>query len=303
MQKKPFYRFSRTALAVVSMASSVPALVTSVTAGEGGSGLSSRAQREMVRRQEAVSEADTLLNEGREAYAKADFQQAVDKYSQALARLPAAPMLLDRRESIVAHLGDARIALAMEFRKVGKYTEARTLLEGQLAVDPNNLDAKREIGFLDDPIRTNPALTYEHTQFGQGEVTSGVAYITEKLKKIVIPRIDFEDTTVEEAIDFIRLRASELDTAELDPAKKGVNFVIRRPRANLAAPVAPAAAEPGAADALPAAAEDAGSLRVRELRLRNVPLAVALKYICDQTKLRYKVDDFAVTLVPSSESN
>jgi general secretion pathway protein D len=36
--------------------------------------------------------------------------------------------------------------------------------------------------------------------------------------------------------------------------------------------------------------------------VRNVPLAVALKYICDQTKLRFKVDDFAVTLVPQSES-
>jgi general secretion pathway protein D len=32
-----------------------------------------------------------------------------------------------------------------------------------------------------------------------------------------------------------------------------------------------------------------------------VPLAVALKYICDQTKLRTKVDDFAVTLVPLTE--
>ena len=393
MQKTPFYRSGRTALAVVAMASSMPALVPSANAGEGGSGLSSLAQREMVRRQAHVAEADALLNEGREAYAKADFQQAVDKYKQAKDLLPAAPMLSDRRESIVAHLGDARIALAMEYRKVGKYTEARTLLEGQLADDPNNLEAKREIGFLDDPIRTNPALTYEHTQnvdkvrcdlytaegsfnlgkyddaklsyekvlrvdpynsaarrgmeqvanaksdyyraaydhtraellsqvdaaweasvpavapaisttqFGQGEVTSGVAYITEKLKKIVIPRIDFEDTTVEEAIDFIRLRAAELDKAELDPDKKGINIVIRRPRANLAAPAEPAAAEPGAADALPAAVEDPGSLRVRELRVRNVPLAVALKYICDQTKLRYKVDDFAVTLVPFSESS
>ncbi|MEN9974323.1 MAG: hypothetical protein RLZZ282_329, partial [Verrucomicrobiota bacterium] len=36
--------------------------------------------------------------------------------------------------------------------------------------------------------------------------------------------------------------------------------------------------------------------------IRNVPLAVALKYICDQTKLRYKVDDFAVTLVPLAET-
>jgi len=47
----------------------------------------------------------------------------------------------------------------------------------------------------------------------------------------VIPRIDFEDTTVEEAIDFLRMRSSELDTLELDPARKGVNFVVRRPRA------------------------------------------------------------------------
>ena len=33
-----------------------------------------------------------------------------------------------------------------------------------------------------------------------------------------------------------------------------------------------------------------------------MPLAVALKYICDATKLRYKVDDFAVTIVPQTES-
>ncbi len=53
---------------------------------------------------------------------------------------------------------------------------------------------------------------------------------------------------------------------------------------------------------LPTAGPEVGTLRVKELRLRNVPLAVALKYICDQTKLRYKVDDFAVTLVPQTES-
>ncbi len=52
----------------------------------------------------------------------------------------------------------------------------------------------------------------------------------------------------------------------------------------------------------PVGIADPGSLRVKELRIRNVPLAVALKYICDQTKLRYKVDDFAVTLVPQTET-
>ncbi len=115
------------------------------------------------------------------------------------------------------------------------------------------------------------------------EESAGAAYITRKLQNIIIPRIDFEDTTVEEAIDFLRQRAAELDTTELDPARKGINFVIRRPRN----------ADGGS---------DPGARRVRELRIRNVPLATALKYICDQTKLRFKVDDFALTLVSATES-
>jgi general secretion pathway protein D len=394
MQKTPMYRFSRTALALMAVASSMPVTVSVATAGEGG--LSGLAQREMIRRQEAVADGDRLLNEGREAYAKGDYQTAVDKYRQALDRLPDAPMLDDRRAAYTEHLSDASVALSQQFRKIGKYKEARELLNGVLApnVDPNNIAAKQELGYLDDPIRTNPALTYEHTQnvdkvrrglyMAEGNYNlgkyddakreyenvlrvdayntaarrgleriasaktdyyraaydhtraellaqvdqawelsvpaepptfdatgttrdtggSGVAYITEKLRRIVIPRIDFEDTTVEEAIDFLRLRSAELDTLELDPTKKGVNFVIRRPRATTgAAPAADAGLDAGAtASALPAPAADPGTLRVRELRVRNVPLSVALKYICDQAKLRYKVDDFAVTLVPQTET-
>jgi general secretion pathway protein D len=395
MQKTPMYRSSRTAAALMAVASTMPAVFTVANAGEGSSSLSGLAEREMIRRQNAVSEGDALLAEGRAAYAKGDYQQAVDKYRQALDRLPDAPMVSDRRQSYIEHLSDASVALSMQHRKVGKYAEARTLLEGVLAADPNNGEAKRELGYLDDPIRTNPALTYEHTQnvdkvrrslytaegnFNLGKYddskreyenvlradpynsaarrglervaaaksdyyraaydhtraellsqvdaawelsvpadapvsqgneydnsgdTEGVAYITEKLRTIVVPRIDFEDTTVEEAIDFLRLRANELDTRELDPAKKGVNFVIRRPRAATAAAGAPdAGLDPaaGGAESLPLAGGDPGALRVRELRIRNVPLAVALKYICDQTKLRYKVDDFAVTLVPQTET-
>lgn len=385
-------RSSRTAVALMAAATTLPAVITVANAGEGSYGYSGLAQREMLRRQDAVVEGDRLLAEGRDAYAKGDYQMAVDKYTQALQKVPDAPMFADRRQSYVAHLSDASVALAMQHRKVGKYAEARTLLEGVLAVDPNNGDAKRELGYLDDPIRTNPALTYEHTQnvdkvrrtlymaegnFNLGKFddakreyenvlridstntaarrgleriasaksdyyraaydhtraellsqvdaawelsvpadppefkgndggptqdTSGTAYISEKLRRIIIPSINFEDTTVEEAIDFLRLRSAELDTLELDPAKKGVNFVVRRPRTAGGAPGGDAGLDAAAADALPAAGGDPGSLRITQLRIRNVPLAQALKYICEQTKLRYKVDDFAVTLVPQTES-
>lgn len=376
----------------MAVASTMPVAVNVANAGEGSYGLSGLAQREMIRRQDAVAEGDRLLLEGREAYAKGDYQTAVDKYRQALDRVPDAPATADRRQEYAAHLGDASVALAMQHRKVGKYTEARALLDGVIAVDADNAGAKRELAYLDDPIRTNPALTYEHTQnvdkvrrglytaegnFNLGKyddakseyenvlrldpynsaarrglerlasaksdyyraaydhtraellsevdkawelavpseapvvidrevgggTSTGVAYITEKLKRIIIPSINFDDTTVEEAIDFLRQRSTELDTTELDPARKGVNFVVRRPR-----PSSGAAADAGSTDPTATASEglstvaDPGALRVKELRLRNVPLGVALKYICDQTKLRSKVDDFAVTLVPLTET-
>lgn len=389
MQKTPLYSTSPTVMSLMLAAAIIPPTISSAQTTEGYSGMSSLAQREIIRRQQAVVEADQLFLEGRESYAKADFQQAVDKYRQALSKLPDAPVLSDRRLSYTDHLSDASVALAQQFRKVGKYDEARQLLDGILAsdVDPNNTLAKTELGYLDDPIRTNPSLDYKHTQnidevrrklylaqgnydlgkfdaaktdyenilridpynsaarrgmekvaaaksdyyraaydhtrsellmqvdqawelsvpaqvptfegnaFDGSQPSDGVAYITEKLRRIIIPRIDFEDTTVEEAIDFLRLRAAELDTLELDPSRKGVNFVIRRPRNSA---VGAGDASLGGGDSL-LGGNDPGALRIDELRLRNVPLAVALKYIGDKTKLRYKVDDFAVTLVPQTE--
>jgi|694.fasta_scaffold19011_2 general secretion pathway protein D len=390
MQKTPSILSCRSVVALMALASSLPCVVSDANAGEGGYGYSSLAQREMLRRQDAAIEGDRLLAEGRTAYAKGDYQQAVDKYTQAVQLVPDAPGFADRRKSYIDHLSDASIALSMQHRKVGKYAESRTILEAVIAQDPNNAEAKRELSYLDDPIRTNPALTYEHTQnvdevrrklytaegnYNLGKYDdakreyenvlridpynsaarrgmeriaaaksdyyraaydhtradllaqvdaawelsvpaeipelptgtqaaqnsgSGISYINEKLRRIVIPRIDFEDTTVEEAIDFLRMRSSELDTLELDPARKGVNFVVRRPRAApLAAP--DAGLEPGEGGALSATA-DPRLLRVTELRLRNIPLIQALNYICEQTKLRMKVDDYAVTLVSKIES-
>lgn len=127
--------------------------------------LSGLAQREMIRRREAVTEGDRLLMEGRDAYSKGDYQQASEKYKKALEAVPDAPMLADRRESYSDHLSDANVALAQQYRKVGKYEEARALLGEVLkpGADPENADAKRELAWLEDPIRTNSALTYEFT--------------------------------------------------------------------------------------------------------------------------------------------
>ena len=398
MQKLPMYRSSRSAIALMAVASVMPATVIVAKAAEavGSSHLSALAEREMIRRQQAVAEADRLLAEGRVAYGKRDFQQAFDKFKEALSQLPDAPMLADRHAAITSHLADASVSLAQQFRRVGgdakkgdkgTYDDARALLEVVLKEDPENAAAKRELGYLDDPIRTNPGLNFKHTQdvdkvrrglytaegyynlakydeakreyekvlridhyntaarrgmeaisaakaafyraaydqtraellsevdkawemsipaegaigdvvgAGRPTVSSGIAYINEKLRRIIIPSIAFDDITVEEAVDFLRQRAAELDLLELDPARKGVNFLIRKPQIAAGGEAGTEPVEPGALGGT-----SPGAQRIKSLRLTNIPLGQALKYICDATNLRSKVDEYAVTLVPRTET-
>ena len=96
----------------------------------------------------------------------------------------------------------------------------------------------------------------------------GASLILSKLKSIMIPMIDFEGVTLEDAIEFLRQRTFELD--DENPSKRGLNFVI----------------------------QGTPKEEVIHLELKNIPLSVALDYICQKTGMRYKVGEFAVTLLP-----
>ncbi len=122
------------------------------------------AQREIIRREQSIKEGDDAFINGRDAYAKGDYTQAVDKYKQAIAVLPDTPAQADRRESYSQHLSDASVAQAQQMRKVGKYDEARKLLEQAETLSPADATIKNELAYLNDPIRTNPAGTYEHVE-------------------------------------------------------------------------------------------------------------------------------------------
>ena len=63
----------------------------------------------------------------------------------------------------------------------------------------------------------------------------GTAQMTNKMNSIIIPHIEFRDTTIREAIDFLREQA-----AENDPSGQGVNIVLRLvPLGQVAAPSVP----------------------------------------------------------------
>jgi hypothetical protein len=42
-------------------------------------------------------------------------------------------------------------------------------------------------------------------------------------------------------------------------------------------------------------------LRIKELRIRNIPLSILLKYICDNTKIRYRVEPGIVIILSATE--
>ena len=116
-----------------------------------------------------------------------------------------------------------------------------------------------------------------------------------KLNRIIIPRIDLRDTTVREAVEFLKQRSRELDTSTDDPqGKRGVNIVLKlnpsQPDLTLPPAEGPTAPLGGTADS-----------RVT-LSLTNVPLIEALRYLTELAGLKYKIEPYAVSIVPITEN-
>ena len=106
----------------------------------------------------------------------------------------------------------------------------------------------------------------------------GTQVISDKLDTIIIPRIDFTDSSIVEAIGFLRKRAMELDDTESDPLRKGVNIVLKLPldSPDLAYPIT--------------------------LSLQDIPLGAALDYITRAANMKIKVERHAIVIVPQSEN-
>lgn len=106
--------------------------------------------------------------------------------------------------------------------------------------------------------------------------TDGVKVIKTKLDKIILPKVEFSDATLEEAVEFLRIRSRELDTEEADPARKGVNIVID------------------------AKAKQDASIT---MKLTNVPLGVVLEYTSKLAGGAYKITPHAVVITPKSAAD
>lgn len=229
---------------------------------------------------------------------------------------------------------------AEDFYELGRYDLSFKRYEQILGVDPYNVAARRgqekvnlarsnyQKAALDearsraiwevDKQWERPIRKYGRQVAGPIETSDvdirGTQYIQNKLNRIIIPKIEFNEVSIREAIDFLKQKSRELDTTESDPAKQGVNIVLKL-ESSAAGVIVPAAAPaadlgipgidaPPAAGLAPAAAFGAaqpGSAPIT-LQLQNVPLGEALRYVTSLANLKFKVEPYAVSVVPLTEN-
>jgi general secretion pathway protein D len=188
---------------------------------------------------------------------------------------------------------------------LGKYDEADSRYKDVLRIDPNNSAARRGmeqvataksryqqssfdqarsemLGAVDgawempvapaaiDPTLTNPADSSADLSF---------VSVKNKIDRIIIPKISLEQTSLDEAIEFLRVRAREHDTIN----QQGVNFAV-----NLGTD--------------PATADKIRKIRF-DLRLSNVPVSQVLKYITAITQTSFSTDDHSVIIRSASSAS
>jgi len=139
----------------------------------------------------------------------------------------------------------------------------------------------------EDPVSAKPAK--QPREPAPGDETTAQRLIRRELEQITIPVIDFNDTSLPEAMDFMRLK-----TIKPDPEMERGGFVRR----SKPSPEESAAAEAKSA-ALFAAVPDPGSIRIKELRMVNVSAWDALQRIAAETGLEVVIgEDGYLRLLP-----
>ncbi|MGL5017811.1 MAG: Amuc_1098 family type IV pilus outer membrane protein [Luteolibacter sp.] len=193
---------------------------------------------------------------------------------------------------------------------LGKLDEANLRYSDVLRIDPTNSAARRGMERVASAKSDYQKSAYDHARAemlnqveSQWELqvpsvdleasmpdpgaelsSANFVSVKDKLDRIIIPKVALDQTSLSEAIDFLRIRANENDKLELDPARRGINFTV-----SLGASDSPVAQKINAARF--------------DLQLTNVPLSQILTYIGQMTGTTFATDEFAVIITPIGSSS
>src|SRR3954471_2379290 len=150
-----------------------------------------------------VEEVKKLLADGEGYYMSGRYDLAFKKYEQVLALDP---------YNVAARRGEERINVTKTHYGEEAYNETRSRSLWQV-----------QKGW-EQPVRKYGETVGPITDAFAKDAT-GTARITNKLNNIIIPRIEFRDASIREAIEFLRQQAAENDPG-ID-GRRGVDIVLR----------------------------------------------------------------------------
>jgi general secretion pathway protein D len=221
-------------------------------------------------------EIDKLLNQAAGYFATGRNDLAIKRYEQVLNLDP---------YNIAARQGMEQV----NQQRTGYYNEAYNETRSQML-------------WLADRAWEKPVRRISKDRSTEGASSGGSASTKDdmmrKLNGIVIDNLSLNDVTIREAVEILKQKSRQFDSFSADSKTKGVNIVLKIPP-----PAAPGTEgetpEPGSeAPATPVVTENS---RVN-LDLKNVPLIEAIRYLTELTGLKQKIEPFAVSLIPATES-
>src|ERR1700674_3715727 len=248
-----------------------------------------------------VEDVKRLLSDAEGYYNSGRYDLAFKKYEQVLSLDP---------YNVAARRGEEKINLTKTHYGEEAYNETRSrqLWQVQKGWEEPVKKYGETVGTVTD------AFTKDAT---------GTARITNKLNTIIIPKIEFRDASIREAIEFIRQQAAENDPGA--DGRKGVDIVLRlntqgrtaetvttSSTTTVVAPVAPVTGAspepvPPVPPPAPVTTVTGPSISPADARititLHQIPLGEALRYIASQAGLKVKIEPYAVSIIPLSEQS
>ena len=185
---------------------------------------------------------------------------------------------------------------AEQFRRTGQWDEAEARLKRIIGIDPYNISATKQLERIDaeknqyadtarletrderlrqveekwaEPINNKDVTT--EAQEAQPNLTRSTSFGLEQALTGIFLSLDFNNASIEEATNFL-----SIESKRLDPNHKGVNFIIQPDASTSAKPIS--------------------------LTLNHVPLGEALRYVCQLANVKYKVEDYAISIVPFTQN-
>ncbi|MEM9398756.1 MAG: hypothetical protein AAF984_00975 [Verrucomicrobiota bacterium] len=190
------------------------------------------------------------------------------------------------------------LAKAKDFYDTGQLDEAEKIYQRILAIDPYNKVASEKLKLIAKNIdftkeihrKNNQKERINQVKMAWSErfevdvldelvteqntttsLTQNTRFdINQKLNGIIIPELNFQGASIEDAVAFLNKQ-----TRILDKEGEGISFLLKKGESSVSAPIT--------------------------LRLKNTPVIEALRYITTLAGMKSRVEQFAVFIVPLTE--